>query len=109
MFEAMSSEAARRGGDDSTMRRGGGESRAEWLRPEFLDLVAQTHDRPARELAPIIRRSLVDRQFAASPTASAAEIDKEVEDVVEALEDLRQAGLKDGHWSDAPVPPLMFG
>lgn len=100
---------ARRGGNHSSSRRSGNEPRAKRIRPVFIDLVAETHDRPACELAPIIRRSLIEEQFAVSSPASPVEIDREVERVIEALEDLRQAGLKNGDWSTAPVPPLMCG
>jgi hypothetical protein len=80
---------------------------------EFIDLIEEKHDRPARELAPLIRRSLVERRFAgigdAADHHSPEEIDRAVEELVEALESVRLARLRDGTWSSAPVPPLMCG
>lgn len=110
MTETLSNATpARRGGSHSASRRNGNEPRAKRIQPAFIDLVAETRNRPACELAPIIRRSLIEEKLAVSSPASLLDIDREVEQVIEALEDLRQAGLKNGDWSTAPVPPLMCG
>jgi len=80
--------------------------------PVLLDLVAEQHDRPVRDLAPVIRSVLHERGFFDGGDRGVEhndDVEEQVEVVVDVLEKLRLDALEEGRWSNAPVTPLMFG
>lgn len=87
----------------------------EWFAPELLALLDEFHDRPVRELAPLIRRLVLEQGFVDENGDSvideqeAARLDEVVELVLTALERVRQRFAELGRWSDVPVTPQMCG
>jgi hypothetical protein len=85
------------------------------LVPALMRLVAESPARPASELAPMVRKLLVEHMFADVSgdsmigSAQEAQIDKQVERIVAVLEQVRQIGLENGQWSGSPSPPMYFG
>lgn len=85
-----------------------------WMLPEFLELVAEAHDQPAQNLAPLIQRLILERNFVDENgdsviDESIRDVEHHVQVIVKVLEEIRKIALEDGSWSNAPVTPLMFG
>lgn len=86
-----------------------------WLLPDLLALIAENHDRPVRELQPMIRRLIEEHDFFDDAGDSMVETDRDelIDDYadlfVKALERVRRQALKQGEWSNLPVTPQMFG
>ncbi len=83
--------------------------------PELIALIEREHDQPAMHLARTIRLRLMDYSFIndagdhCHDAAALQRVDEAVELLTEVLEQVRQRGIADGRWSDAPVTPQMFG
>jgi len=89
------------------------------LLPQFLDMMCESRDQPARQLAPSIERLMIEHTFHdlcgdhASGVAPAdlgtKVIEHHVRVVVRVLERVRRKALAQGRWSTVPVTPIMFG
>ena len=81
--------------------------------PRVIDLIDEAHDRPADEYTPGIRAILRDQCLAGAGGASRfgdePRFERHVALLVRVLEKFRDAQLRRGAWSAAPVPPQMFG
>lgn len=86
-----------------------------WLLHDLIELIAQSHDRPVAELAPIIRQRINDQSFVNDCVGRLSGplwqqlVECQVDLLVDVLEHVRQIALARGLWSDAPVPQQMFG
>jgi hypothetical protein len=86
-----------------------------WLVHDLVELAAQTHGRPIADLAPMIRQRIADQHFIDETGDSVVaenieeQVDRQVQAVIRVLEQVRQAALRRGEWSEAPVVPEMFG
>ena len=82
---------------------------------ECLSLLDQYHDSSVRELAPAIRRLITERTFIdengdCCVLESHPEIvRRELEMIIQALEQFRESGIGHSRWSDMPSTPIMFG
>ena len=82
---------------------------------ECISLIDQHNDSPVRELAPAIRRLITERIFVDENGDSCViedlpvTINREVEMIVQALEQFRESGIGRSSWSDVPNSPIMFG
>jgi hypothetical protein len=94
---------------------GPGSSPALWLLDDLVGLLAEFHDRPMHELAPMIRRMLVEQHFVDDngnnvlQARTGAEIDRHVRQITEVLESVRKQALEQGLLCDLPTCPLMYG
>lgn len=89
------------------------------LLPQFLDMICESCDQPARQLTPTIERLMIEHTFHdlcgdhASGVAPAdlgtKAIEHQVRVVVRVLERVRRKALAQGRWSSVPVTPIMFG
>lgn len=86
-----------------------------WVIPDLIHMVAESHNRPVRELSPMIRRLIAEQNFAddcGDPIINAdreSQIDLQVKVVLRVLEQVRRLALDQGLWSNAPMAPQMFG
>lgn len=85
-----------------------------WMLEDLVDLMSENHHRPASELEPMIRRVIRDNQFNDDNGDCCSEqheamIDVEVDLAMRVLERLRLHAIKQGHWSNKPNSPIMFG
>ncbi|MDH3583817.1 MAG: hypothetical protein OER86_06345 [Phycisphaerae bacterium] len=81
--------------------------------PHLIRLISEVHHQPVRDCETLIRRIILEQsQFSTTSEASAPTppvFDREIQLVIEELERLRQAGIRDGYWSQDSVPPQMYG
>ena len=86
-----------------------------WVLHDLVQMIAESHDRPVHQMAPMIRRLIAEQNFAddcGDPIISAdreAQIDLQVDVVLRVLEQVRDLALDQGLWSNAPMVPQMFG
>lgn len=89
------------------------------LLPQLVDMIAESCDRPVAQLAPTIKRVIVERTFhglcgdhaggAGCAAAGSRSIERQVHVMVLVLERVRLSALAKGQWSTMPVTPQMFG
>jgi hypothetical protein len=82
------------------------------LAPELAELVRQSHDQPCTRLAPAVRQLILEHRSCAAHLLDplrGVDGDAQVQRIVNMLEQIRQRGVEDGLWSDAPMPELMCG
>ncbi|MBI1369655.1 MAG: hypothetical protein GC162_13500 [Planctomycetes bacterium] len=79
--------------------------------PQIIALVCDSHDQPVRHLQHPIRELIVEHCLcgAGQNDADPHTVDRHVKLVLAELEKLRGFQITAGDWSDAPVPPQMFG
>lgn len=82
-----------------------------YLAPMLLDLVTESHERPVEDLEPAIRALLREHsRVTADPVFfDPRAFDHHVQLLVEELESIRREQVAQGAWSEACVPPQMFG
>ena len=90
-----------------------------WLLPQLVDMISESCDRPVAQLAPTIKRLIVEHTFhglsgdypvnIAFAEAGTRSIERQVRTMVRVLELVRRSALAKGQWSDTPVTPQMFG
>jgi hypothetical protein len=86
-----------------------------WVLHDLVGMVAAAHDRPVRELEPMIRRVVTEQNFVdeCGDTVMDAQgikmIERQVQVILKVLESVRQQALASGQWSDVPLTPQMFG
>ena len=81
--------------------------------PLVIDLIDEAHDRPSAWREPEIRAILRDQCLAGAGGAlrfhEEHRFEHHVRLLVREVEKYRHLQLRRGAWSDAPVPPQMFG
>ena len=92
---------------------------AVWLMPQLVHMVAEACDQPVSQLAPTIRRLIVEQTFhglggdhaagGGLADAGTRAIERQVRVTVRVLEVVRRKALARGQWSGTPVTPQMFG
>lgn len=86
-----------------------------WLVSKLAMLLEETHDRPAVELRSQVLRLVLEEEFADEHvghlqfTEVRRRADRLADLTICALERTRLEAKKQGHWSDAPLTPQMFG
>lgn len=86
-----------------------------WVLNDLVQMVAESHDQPVHQMAPMIRRLITEQNFAdecGDPIIDAdrvAQNNLQVEVVLRVLEQVRDLALTQGLWSNAPMAPQMFG
>lgn len=82
---------------------------------DLLQLLMETHDRPASDLRPLIRRLFLEKSFVDSNGDTCVDegqqrlIERQVEVLVRVLEAVRQSALTSGQWCTRPAATPMFG
>lgn len=90
-------------------------SAAEWIAdvhnfvPHLVHLLQESHHTPAKQHAPTVRQIVTEHCRTQMFERNAEAIDKQIDVILDAMEQVRRQRLKSGTWSDAPVPPMMFG
>lgn len=86
-----------------------------WVLHDLVEMVAAAHDRPVRELEPVIRRVITEQSFVDECGDTVMDgqgkevIERQVQVILRVLESVRQESLASGRWSDVPLTPQMFG
>lgn len=86
-----------------------------WVLHDLVQMIAESHDRPMYQMAPMVRRLIAEQNFAddcGDPiinTDRETQIDLQVNVVLRVLEEVRHLALDRGLWSNAPMAPQMFG
>ena len=78
----------------------------------LLRLLDQAHEMSADHLESTVRIILQEQSYTEESTDSAPEsvdLDRQVAVLIIVLESLRQLQIKQGHWSEEPTTPIMFG
>lgn len=77
--------------------------------PQLVHLMAQGRHEPAKNHATTIRQIVNAYSRVNAFNASPEEMERHIQIIIMAMDELRRDQLKAGEWSDAPVPPMMFG
>jgi len=77
--------------------------------PHLVHLLQESHRTPAREHAATVRQIVADHSRTQEFSRDLVAIEKKLEVIIESMEQVRKHRLASGQWSDAPVPPMMFG
>lgn len=86
-----------------------------WLLHDLLRLIAEGHDRPVRELEPMIRQLIVEKNFCDETgdvcldDQQRRSIDDYVDVLVRVLERVREQAVASGAWSSLPASAPMCG
>lgn len=86
-----------------------------WVLHDLVEMVAAAHDRPVRELEPMIRRVITEQSFVDECGDTVMDcqdmemVECQVQVVLKVLESVRQKAMASGQWSDVPLTPQMFG
>jgi hypothetical protein len=94
---------------------GPGSCPALWVLHDLVGLLAEYHDRPARELGPMVRQLIVEQKFvddngdSVFEPCTRAEIDRHVSQITDILESVRREAYQQGFWVELPATPLMCG
>ncbi len=86
-----------------------------WILPRLMRLADDLHGEPIEQLAPAVRRMLMEQAFvdahgdAVLIDAERRQIDEQVAMLLRILEQARREQHANGQWATVPVTPQMFG
>jgi len=88
---------------------------ADWLSdvhqfaPHLVHLMRECRESSVDQIEPVVREIVLEHTRDRSFDCQEDEIDRHVEIILDAMDRVRNEQVRAGKWSDAPVPPMMFG